>query len=310
MTAPRRAVLRPWVAPLAFSAAVHAAALGGAVGLQGLVQPPRPESVIPVDLVFAVAPATARGPAANAAAGVPPSLSASEPVPIPAAARREAAGPAPPPPAVPVPPATRAGEQPLQHPPPVVGQRTREPQDRRPEPAYAAKRTPPEIHRVALGVPPPPLPRRKPKPPPDPVAVAALERSAADKAADPVPAGIAGAARRAADDETAAPAPQASLTPPAQATPPGWGAPGLANAPPRYPLAARRRGDEGRVVLRVRVSADGRAETVTVAKSSGHALLDEAAQRAVARWRFVPGRLAGLPVAAALDVPVTFRLKD
>jgi protein TonB len=80
--------------------------------------------------------------------------------------------------------------------------------------------------------------------------------------------------------------------------------------PPAYPEIARRRGQQGRVVLRVDVSAEGMPVTVTVAESSGYASLDAAALTAVQRWRFVPATRGGAPVPAVADVPVRFRLTD
>jgi protein TonB len=80
--------------------------------------------------------------------------------------------------------------------------------------------------------------------------------------------------------------------------------------PPRYPELARRRGEQGRVMLRVSVSADGKPIEVGVAQSSGHETLDQAAVTAVKQWRFVPASQGGRPVAAVAEVPVTFRLQD
>ncbi len=82
------------------------------------------------------------------------------------------------------------------------------------------------------------------------------------------------------------------------------------NRPPGYPFAARRRGLEGRVLLRVEVSRTGTAEQVTITRSSGHGLLDDAARRAVAGWRFLPATVAGAAVSGAVDVPVSFRLRQ
>jgi TonB family protein len=81
------------------------------------------------------------------------------------------------------------------------------------------------------------------------------------------------------------------------------------NRPPKYPERARRRGWEGRVVLRVRVAITGRALSVEVKKSSGYRLLDRVAEEAVRKWRFSSGRLAGVPVVGSVDVPIFFRLK-
>lgn len=77
------------------------------------------------------------------------------------------------------------------------------------------------------------------------------------------------------------------------------------NPAPDYPVVARRRGEEGRVVLLVDVDPDGNPASVTVATGSGHAALDDAAVRAVRRWRFAnPERRQ-----TEVKVPVQFRLR-
>lgn len=82
----------------------------------------------------------------------------------------------------------------------------------------------------------------------------------------------------------------------------------LNNPKPPYPLAARRQGAEGRVVLRAQVLEDGRCAEARIVHSSGHTLLDESALSTVRRWRFLPATRAGAPVAASVDVPISFRL--
>lgn len=83
---------------------------------------------------------------------------------------------------------------------------------------------------------------------------------------------------------------------------------GLSNDPPRYPYLARRRGWEGKVVLRVLVTAEGEARTVRLLQSSGYRLLDKSAISAVKKWRFVPASRGGSPVAGSVDLPVSFKL--
>ena len=85
---------------------------------------------------------------------------------------------------------------------------------------------------------------------------------------------------------------------------------GLSNAQPRYPYAARRRGEEGRVVLRVQVTAAGDAADVMVLRTSGFPRLDQAARAAVRNWRFLPASRNGKAVPGIVDVPVTFNLTD
>ncbi len=84
----------------------------------------------------------------------------------------------------------------------------------------------------------------------------------------------------------------------------------LHNPKPPYPLTARRRGYEGRVLLSVRVLTDGVCGGVTLKQSSGHAMLDIAALDTVKRWRFLPARRGATPVESRVDVPITFRLEN
>jgi protein TonB len=87
-------------------------------------------------------------------------------------------------------------------------------------------------------------------------------------------------------------------------------APALFGDTPRipYPKRALRRGLEGTVELRVLVNRTGRVERVVLVRSSGIAILDEAAQAAVAQWRFVPALRGGEPVAAWTRRTIRFQL--
>lgn len=82
----------------------------------------------------------------------------------------------------------------------------------------------------------------------------------------------------------------------------------VANPAPSYPPVARRRGLEGKVVLRVAVTAAGTAGDISVVSSSGHTMLDDAAARAVRAWRFRPAQRSGAAIDSILEVPIVFRL--
>lgn len=84
----------------------------------------------------------------------------------------------------------------------------------------------------------------------------------------------------------------------------------LDNPKPLYPHASRRLGEEGKVVLRVFVSADGDAKRVEVKHSSGFQRLDQAAEAAVSRWRFVPAKRGEQAVTAWVVVPIVFSLNS
>lgn len=79
--------------------------------------------------------------------------------------------------------------------------------------------------------------------------------------------------------------------------------------PPAYPIQAIRDGQQGTVLLRVRVGTDGRPSEVTIERSSGSRTLDSAARQQVLRhWRFVPAMRDGQAVVADGLVPVDFSL--
>lgn len=82
----------------------------------------------------------------------------------------------------------------------------------------------------------------------------------------------------------------------------------LNNPAPQYPTSAKRRNIEGKVLLEVLVSVDGNAQKVVVSRSSGFAILDNAALEAVKNWRFVPAKKAGKAVAAQVTVPIEFKI--
>lgn len=70
------------------------------------------------------------------------------------------------------------------------------------------------------------------------------------------------------------------------------------NVPPAYPLAARRRREEGTVRLDLLVEADGTVSQVRLRQSSGSATLDRSVMQTVRHWRFVPARQDGQAIAA------------
>lgn len=88
----------------------------------------------------------------------------------------------------------------------------------------------------------------------------------------------------------------------------GGGASGVAYLfapPPAYPPEALRRRIEGIVLLAVLIDPEGRPEMVSIEHSSGSALLDEKAARAVRGWRFQPARTGR---SCRVKVPIQFRI--
>lgn len=92
--------------------------------------------------------------------------------------------------------------------------------------------------------------------------------------------------------------------------PPRFNAAYLHNPKPTYPPQARRRGIEGKVILQVSVSPEGRVLYIHIHQSSGNASLDEAAQSSVMNWRFVPAQQGDTPISASVRVPIIFKLES
>jgi protein TonB len=104
-------------------------------------------------------------------------------------------------------------------------------------------------------------------------------------------------------------APQPKVEPEPVVEPPRFGAAYLNNPAPDYPSLSRRMGEQGRVLLRVLVSAGGTADAVQVEDSSGSNKLDQAAIQAVKKWTFIPAKRSNKPISAYVLVPVKFSLE-
>ena len=118
---------------------------------------------------------------------------------------------------------------------------------------------------------------------------------------------------RANDAGAALPEPSRQPPPNVEAAPqtvtaPSFGAAYLHNPAPPYPALAQQRGWQGTVLLKVHVLASGRADHVSVASSSGHDSLDDAASEAIANWSFVPARRGEQAIDGWVQVPIEFKL--
>ena len=82
-----------------------------------------------------------------------------------------------------------------------------------------------------------------------------------------------------------------------------------AQALPQYPPELQRVGLAGEVVVRFVVDAQGAVCRARVVQSN-RAEFERPALRAVAQWRFRPGRKAGRPVSTWMEVPIAFALPD
>lgn len=77
-----------------------------------------------------------------------------------------------------------------------------------------------------------------------------------------------------------------------------------------YPPTSKRLGEQGNVVVKSCIGANGRVQDVTVQESSGVERLDEAAVKYGRALRYVAGTSDGKPVDACFAFRVKFELKD
>ncbi|WP_425068233.1 energy transducer TonB [Reyranella sp.] len=79
--------------------------------------------------------------------------------------------------------------------------------------------------------------------------------------------------------------------------------------PAVYPPRSIELGQQGEVLVRVRLEPDGAAAEIVLWRSSSFPLLDRAALAAVRGWHFLPAIRDGRPVAAWVEIPVRFHLR-
>ncbi|GAO36696.1 energy transducer TonB [Sulfuricella sp. T08] len=155
--------------------------------------------------------------------------------------------------------------------------------------------------------PPPPKVERQPKP--------VVKKAVSAPTPVPVMQPVVEHAQQQAPVAIAQPSPPVP-SPPAPPAPepvlelPRYNAAYLSNPPPAYPLAARRRGIEGTVLVRAEISAGGECQRAELKKTSGHEMLDHAALEAVKKWRFMPAKRGSQAVVAWVEVPITFKLEN
>lgn len=76
------------------------------------------------------------------------------------------------------------------------------------------------------------------------------------------------------------------------------------SSPPEYPREARENGLMGKGVAVLKVDpATGRVTSVSMVKSTGHEILDNAALRAFRQWRYRPGSIT------TFEIPIQFTRK-
>ena len=149
----------------------------------------------------------------------------------------------------------------------------------------------------------PPLESTKPETVP---AVQASKSSADDNAPSGIPTNTAAAVSGAPGHASAS---TATLVNAAALQLPSSDADYLNNPKPAYPPMSRRLGEQGTVIVRALIGTDGNAQKAEVQQSSGFERLDRAALETALKWRYLPGKRAGVPEAMWFKVPLRFVLE-
>lgn len=75
-----------------------------------------------------------------------------------------------------------------------------------------------------------------------------------------------------------------------------------------YPKRAKRRGYQGQALVLIELNATGGIDKLSLSKSSGYQLLDNAALKNVSMWEFNPVLQKGIAIRARFEVPIGFFL--
>ncbi|MBV9653153.1 MAG: energy transducer TonB [Acetobacteraceae bacterium] len=299
-----------WLAAAAIATALHIAVLAALLAANRSGATPEPDAETSVAMVFAPSAPSAMPTVAPDAATEAPETAPPVPPPPAVAAEPPPAAPAPepPPPAVaeqPAPPnAAAQAEPPVPAlPPPVAAEPPPPAVDEPTAPAEAATRPEPPVTVV-----PPPEPAVKPAPrrpsPPAAQPSRAAKRAAPNPDAQSPPM-TAGPAAQALPPSPAKPAPDAV------AAAANWRSALAAwlQSHRVYPEAARRRGEQGRVVVRFTVARDGQVRDVQLADSSGSARLDQAATDMLRQARLPPFPAAMAEAEVTASLPIRYELE-
>tara|TARA_B100000035_G_scaffold143287_1_gene121985 strand:- start:886 stop:1554 length:669 start_codon:yes stop_codon:yes gene_type:complete len=84
----------------------------------------------------------------------------------------------------------------------------------------------------------------------------------------------------------------------------------IENPHPEYPIIARKKGWQGRLLLAVHVDKNGNVLNIHVKETSGFEVLDKVSIKTVSDWKFLPARFGDSYVEDNLNIPVNFKLID
>ena len=80
------------------------------------------------------------------------------------------------------------------------------------------------------------------------------------------------------------------------------------NPYPTYPLIARKKGWEGRVILQTNVDKEGNVKYIKILESSGFKVFDDVSIETLTKWKFRPAKVGNKFVEDIVNIPVKFVL--
>jgi len=84
----------------------------------------------------------------------------------------------------------------------------------------------------------------------------------------------------------------------------------IVRVPPTYPYAARERGIEGAVQVKLLITTDGTVGQVSVLEARPQGMFEESVRRTLPQWKFSPGKIQGKAVTAWVVTTIRFTLDD
>ena len=82
----------------------------------------------------------------------------------------------------------------------------------------------------------------------------------------------------------------------------------IENPHPEYPLLARKKGWQGRLLLAVHIDKNGNVLNIHVKETSGFEVLDRVSVKTIKDWKFLPARYGDNNVEDNITIPVSFKL--
>ncbi len=80
------------------------------------------------------------------------------------------------------------------------------------------------------------------------------------------------------------------------------------NPHPTYPLIARKKGWEGRVILQTNVDKEGNVKYIRILESSGFKVFDDVSIQTLKKWKFKPAKMGNKYIEDIVNIPVRFVL--